>query len=73
MVSHHLAMSGFRWRNNIFNMPRDLKGTHNGKIKWCNGSELLIVCHHPAKFFGHRHRGSRHVLIHHVILQDHMI
>ena len=39
------------------------------------GSELLIVCHHPAKFLGHSHYGSGDVmvLICHVITQDHVI
>ena len=37
--------------------------------------ELLIVCHNPAKFGGHKHCGSRSImfLVCHVISQDHVI
>ena len=45
------------------------------KIIWLCGYKLIEVSYHPAKFGGHRHSGSRDIMIFvcHVTLQDHAV
>ena len=52
-----------------------IEGSRNWRITWWYGWGLLIVCHHPAKFSGHRHRASGYliILVCHVISQDNVI
>ena len=62
------------WRFNILNLSRDFTRPRDWSIKWRYEWKLLIVCQHPAKFGGHRHRDSGEMLlICHVVSQGHGI
>ena len=47
-----------KWRYTLFNLPYDLTKPRHWKIMQLYEWELLIVCHHPAKFIGQRYSGS---------------
>ena len=61
MVCHYLAIFAAHWSNGIeditFNTSCELKRTHDWKIIWRHGKEILIVCQHPATFVDHKRCG----------------